>query len=80
MQNNGDSGQKRVQGTDTKVSNSNKELLSPWRTRREMVSSDVIKQGQWRVVYIRTGMESVTALLMASWLRAERGGDPGRQD
>lgn len=71
---------RKVQGTDTKVSNSNKELLSPWHTRREMVSSDVIKQGQWRVVYIRTEMESVTALLMASWLRAERGGDPGRQD
>lgn len=72
--------QKSAQGTDTKVGNSNKELHSPWRTRREMASSDVIKQGQWRVVYIRTGMESVTALLMASWLRAERGGDPGRQD
>lgn len=65
---------------DAKVSNLNKELLAPRRAVREMASGDVIKQGQWRVVYIRRGMESVTALLMASWLRAERGGDPGRQE
>lgn len=66
--------------SDAKVSNLDKELLAAGRTIRGMASGDVIKQGQWRVVYIRPGMESVTALLMASWLRAERGGDPGRQE
>lgn len=49
-----------------------------WTHKREMGSSNAIKQGQWRAIYFWTRMESVTGLLMGSWLRAEgrrRGGD-----
>ena len=37
--------------------NSTKELLS-WTHKREMVSSDVIKQGQWRAIYYWNRMDS----------------------
>lgn len=46
-------------------------VVLSWTHKREMVSSDVIKQGQWRAIYFWTRMESVTGLLMGSWLRAE---------
>lgn len=66
-------------GADTWVRSSAEEVLS--RThKRGMVSSDLIKEGQWRAIYFRTRMESVTGLLMGSWLRVEGGGDPGLQD
>lgn len=52
-------------GTETWVSNLTTEVLS-WTHKREMVSSDVIKQGQCRAIYFWTRMESVTGLLMGS--------------
>ena len=66
-------------GADTWVSNLTKEVLS-WTHKREMVSSSVIKQGQWRAIYFWNRMESVTGLLMGSWLRAGGGEDPRLQD
>jgi len=62
--------EKSIQGLDTWASNLTKEVLS-WTHKREMVSSDVIKQGQWRAIYFWNRMESVTGLLMVSWLKAE---------
>lgn len=52
-------------GTETWISNLTTEVLS-WTHKREMVSSDVIKQGQCRAIYFWTRMESVTGLLMGS--------------
>lgn len=67
--------EKSTQGTDPWVSNLTKEFHSQIH-KREMGSSDVIKQGQWRAIYFWNRMESVTGLLMDSTLKVEGGEIP----